>query len=438
MQACCLHYLHRCQLYRTENGQFSIGYTGYIDIGARHLFFYFFESRNDPDTDDVIFWTNGGPGGSSAIGLFFENGPCRIIDEDGPKFHPESWNTNANIFFVDQPVGTGFSYAGFGETVYTSEDAAVDVAAFVSIFFDNFSQFKGRSFHMAGESYGGRYLPLFASAVYDQNAVRIRAGLPPINLTSVIIGNGVMDAYKTILSYYDIQCTPASVEPFVNITACVNMKNIVGRCERWMKKACFDHFDFIDCSTAYNFCESATTAPFYHTGRNPFDVSLPCHGEVLDSLCYPETIHIQNYLNNQANRAMLGVDKGFTGNWTSFNLLINTHFDSVGDILHPTTDHVAALLERGIRVLIFAGVYDLICNHVGTERWALAMEWSGKEAFVAAKMKEWLVDGKKAGLTRSAKGLTYATVDAAGHMVPYNKPKEALAMIQRWLAKENL
>ena len=49
-------------------------YTGYIDIEARHLFFYFFESRNDPATDDVIFWTNGGPGCSSALGLLMENG----------------------------------------------------------------------------------------------------------------------------------------------------------------------------------------------------------------------------------------------------------------------------------------------------------------------------------------------------------------------------
>ncbi|TCD62999.1 hypothetical protein EIP91_006091, partial [Steccherinum ochraceum] len=47
-------------------------YTGYIDVEARHLFFSFFESRNDPDTDDVIFWTNGGPGCSSSIGLFME------------------------------------------------------------------------------------------------------------------------------------------------------------------------------------------------------------------------------------------------------------------------------------------------------------------------------------------------------------------------------
>jgi hypothetical protein len=37
-------------------------YTGYIDIQAKHLFFYFFESRSDPDQDDVILWTNGGEG----------------------------------------------------------------------------------------------------------------------------------------------------------------------------------------------------------------------------------------------------------------------------------------------------------------------------------------------------------------------------------------
>jgi len=44
-------------------------------------------------------------------------GPCRISDDAGPKYHAESWNTNANIFFIDQPVGVGYSYADFGETV---------------------------------------------------------------------------------------------------------------------------------------------------------------------------------------------------------------------------------------------------------------------------------------------------------------------------------
>lgn len=47
----------------------------------------------------------------------YDEGPCRVLDSDGPQFHPESWNSNANIFFIDQPIGVGFSYAEYGETV---------------------------------------------------------------------------------------------------------------------------------------------------------------------------------------------------------------------------------------------------------------------------------------------------------------------------------
>ena len=58
-------------------------YTGYLDIaqGAKHLFFYFFESRSNPDKDPVVFWTNGGPGCSSSIGLFMELGMLRLCQE---------------------------------------------------------------------------------------------------------------------------------------------------------------------------------------------------------------------------------------------------------------------------------------------------------------------------------------------------------------------
>lgn len=117
-----------------------------------------------------------------------ELGPCRILDGNGTKYHPESWNSKANIFFIDQPIGVGFSYAEYGETVGTTEEAAKDIAAFVAIFFENFSKFKGRAFHMAGESYGGRYIPVFAAEVYDQNVALVEMGLTPINLKSVMIG----------------------------------------------------------------------------------------------------------------------------------------------------------------------------------------------------------------------------------------------------------
>ena len=51
-------------------------------------------------------------------------------------------------------VGVGFSYADYGEVVETTEDAAKNVHAFISIFFETFTQFKGRRLHLAGESYG--------------------------------------------------------------------------------------------------------------------------------------------------------------------------------------------------------------------------------------------------------------------------------------------
>ncbi|KAF9007827.1 Alpha/Beta hydrolase protein [Cyathus striatus] len=207
------------------------GYTGYIDIQARHLFFYFFESRNDPAKDDVIFWTNGGPGCSSSLGLLMELGPCSLTSSNATKPNPHSWNANANIFFVDQPIGVGFSYADYGETVGSTPEAAQDIAAFVAIFFFHFSSFQGRPFHMAGESYA----------------------LPKINLQSVMIGNGITDFYTL-----------------------------------WLKESCIDSYDAINCVAAYTFCDTELATPFWLAERNPYDMSRSCSAEELStSLCYP-------------------------------------------------------------------------------------------------------------------------------------------------------
>ncbi|THU80420.1 serine carboxypeptidase [Dendrothele bispora CBS 962.96] len=411
-------------------------YTGYIDIEARHLFFYFFESRNDPAKDDVIFWTNGGPGCSSSLGLFFELGPCRVLDDSGAKIHPESWSTNANIFFVDQPIGVGFSYADYGESVATSEEAAKDIASFVAIFFENFSQFKGRAFHMAGESYGGRYVPLFASAVYDQNTELIQNGLTPINLTSVMIGNGLTDRYTMFTAYYEMTCTAASLPPVINIGTCVAMKQTLSRCEKWTRESCIEQYDSINCGAAADFCATTISLPYRLTGLNPYDISIPCRGGPSD-LCYPETKYIRQFLDDPAVRTKIGVDPSAMTNFTSCNSDVNLAFGLAQDSLHSETPtYVSALLERGVRVLIYVGDLDWICNWIGNEKWTLALDWTGKAEFASEPLREWTIDGKRAGRTRSAGKFAFATVEGAGHMVPYNKPKESLQMVQRWLAGE--
>lgn len=167
----------------------------------------------------------------------------------------------------------------------------------------------------------------------------------------------------------------------------------------------------------------------------------------------PFSRHIGHYLDQPEVRDVLGVDPSVTANFSSCNNSVATAFGVALDALHPTVDYVAALLERNVRVLIYVGSYDWVCNWVGNERWTLAMDWSGKEEFNKQSLRDWVVDGKSAGKTRSAKGLTFATVEAAGHMVrpscfqlvfgpvdrdfykvPYDKPKESLEMVQRWLA----
>ncbi|KAL4246590.1 Carboxypeptidase [Abortiporus biennis] len=412
-------------------------YTGYIDIEARHLFFYFFESRNDPDTDDVIFWTNGGPGCSSSLGLFMELGPCRVTKPNATTYNPYGWNDNANIFFIDQPVGVGFSYADYGEYVSTTEEAAQDIASFVAIFFEHFSKFKGRSFHMAGESYGGRYIPAFAAAIYDQNTALVNAGLTPINLTSIMIGNGCSEDVSMTLSYYDMQCQPISVDPVTDIATCVQMKRILPRCEKLLKESCVDTFDAINCAAANTFCRTAISGPFRATGYNPYDLSKLCEGELGDTLCYPITKQIRQFLDQPELRKLIGVDPSITNNFSSCNPEVGGRFHGALDSFFPTPFYISALLDRGIKTLLYVGANDWICNWVGNERMSLALEWTGKDAFNEIPLKEWKVKGEVAGLTRSSGGLSFVTIYGAGHMVPYDQPQISLEMLKRWLANED-
>jgi carboxypeptidase C (cathepsin A) len=71
------------------------------------------------------------------MGLLMELGPCNVQpDGNSTKVNPYAWNEKANMIFIDQPVGVGFSYADHSVHVDTTEQAAIDLHAFLVLFYE--------------------------------------------------------------------------------------------------------------------------------------------------------------------------------------------------------------------------------------------------------------------------------------------------------------
>ncbi|KDN47566.1 alpha/beta-hydrolase [Tilletiaria anomala UBC 951] len=436
-------------------------WSGYIDtIDGKSLFFYFFESRSNPDKDPVLFWTNGGPGCSSSLGLFQELGPCRVElgsskhatgpPINGTEVNPYAWNTRANTIFIDQPVGVGYSYTRYGVHVGDTESASHDVYKFLRIFFSAFDRFHDNGLILSGESYGGRYLPIFASEVVDRNqAYELQAQkhgkTKPskeqiVPLKSVLIGNGLTDISRQVPQYYDFTCTKkGGFKPYLSIEQCTRMKVYRDKCAKELAVHCRESYNADKCADLNMVCQSELFGVYAQTGRNPYDITDDCKAGLTPNLCYPVSADIRNYLDRDDVRSLIGAaPKSQIGKFRSCNFEVGASFEWHYDSLLDNSRNIAGLLERDIDVLIYVGEKDVICNWLGNKAWVMDLEWSGKDAFHANKLRRWRVDGDDAGETQHGGGLTWATIKGAGHMAPYDKPAASLAMLHRFLDGETL
>ncbi|KAJ6705182.1 SERINE PROTEASE FAMILY S10 SERINE CARBOXYPEPTIDASE [Salix purpurea] len=89
-------------------------YSGYVTVDEKNekaLFYYFAEAELDCVSKPLVLWLNGGPGCSSlGVGAFSENGPFRPSGEVLVK-NQYSWNREANMLYLETPIGVGFSYS---------------------------------------------------------------------------------------------------------------------------------------------------------------------------------------------------------------------------------------------------------------------------------------------------------------------------------------
>lgn len=230
-------------------------YSGYADVSEnQHIFFWFFEARNQNATEaPLTVWINGGPGSSSMIGLWQENGPCGV-DSDGNVYsNPYSWTNASNMLFIDQPTQVGFSYsipipgytdpttsqviqlpnatcpdyaadwgcATYSQPNYTLTANSTDAAApnfwlTLQGFMGAFPQYSKEKFYFTTESYGGHYGPIFNEYIETQNAKNI-TGAKKIALEAVVIGNGWYDPIIQYQAYYNYTVFRKS-PPCVSVT----------------------------------------------------------------------------------------------------------------------------------------------------------------------------------------------------------------------------
>jgi cathepsin A (carboxypeptidase C) len=401
------------------------GYFSVSDTLDKNYFFWFFESRSAPSTDPLVIWLTGGPGCSSQLALLTENGPCTVT-EDGLSTvnNPYSWNSNANILWVDQPAGVGYSYGLKND--HNETMVAEDMYHFVQEFVKAHPEYAKLELFVFGESYGGHYAPAVSNRIYKGN--KNNEGVY-INLKGVGVGNGLTDPVVQYRYYPAMAMNNSYGIKTVSEEAYSNMLDHLNACTL-MGAACQENVDA--CEPAYSFCNIFETTPYYNTGLNPYDIRVPC-GD--NDLCYNFT-SIETFLNLPSTREALHVSDKVEA-WQSCNTAVDIMF--VSDWMRNFHKELAEMLDDGIRVLIYAGDVDFICNWMGNKAWTLDLMWSGKPSFNAAGDHAWTYNSKEGGSARTSKAikgdgsLTFLQVYEAGHMVPMDQPEAALSLLNTFL-----
>eukprot|EP01084_Bolivina_argentea_P255708 430212_1 len=172
-------------------------FSGYIDVYPAHnksIHYWFVESLNNPLTDPIAIWTNGGPGASGMIGFFTEQGPFRPLKNLSLMVNPYSWVNIMSMIFIETPAGVGFSFSN-DTTDYTIGDnqTAIDNYNFVLGWLNKYPNYQSNDFYITSESYGGHYMTTLAKQIIMGNNADNK---PQINFKGIFVGNPATDIHE--------------------------------------------------------------------------------------------------------------------------------------------------------------------------------------------------------------------------------------------------
>ena len=431
----------------------NLMYSGYLKAGTYKYFHYIYHlADSDPEHKPLVLWLNGGPGCSSLDGWAAEHGPMTIkTGSDEFTENVYSWNKVANMIYLESPGGVGFSYIDSmveSEIAVDDEITARDNLNALIDFFNKFSELRDYDFYIAGESYGGIYVPTLARLIlkYNENV----SASKKIKLKGILVGNGVADwNYDTEPALYDFVFTHHLISYELRLGFVEYCKKNVDKekCDK-IKEKINQNIEGINIYDILQECQNSTSNDknnnnnnnfYYHyaswmfknkKNNNNFIEIIKDQIIKKNSLEIPciDVRNITKYLNIPEVKSALHVNQNI-----NFELCSEAVAERYGVLNQGSIWTYPELLGK-IRILIFSGDTDLAVPYNGNQAWIKNLGLEIKKPW-----EQWRAyddEENVSGYRIVYDGLIFATVKGTGHMVPQWKPKEALYLFEKFLKNE--
>ncbi|TPX17616.1 uncharacterized protein E0L32_012096 [Thyridium curvatum] len=412
-------------------------HAGHIEVTPEHngnLFFWHFQNKHIANKQRTVIWLNGGPGCSSEDGALMEIGPYRLKDDHTLVYNEGAWNEFANVMFVDNPVGTGFSYADTDSYLHELDEMADQFIIFLEKWFSLFPEYVHDDLYLAGESYAGQHIPYIAKHILERN--KKQGAKYKWQLKGLLIGNGWISPQDQYGAYLDFAYKKGLIEKGSDTSGKLEVS----------RRICYKDLsaggEVIDVSSCEGILQDllkfTTTTKSDGTTKecyNMYDVRLKDVFPSCGMNWPPDLTSVTPYLRRNDVVQALHVNPNKNTGWTECNGLVSSQFRAKNS--KPAIAFLPEILSQ-VPVLLFSGAEDLICNHLGTEALISKMEWNGGKGFELtpgnwAPRREWTFEGEDAGFWQEARNLTYVLFNNASHMVPFDFPRRSRDMLDRFM-----
>lgn len=343
----------------------------------------------------------GGPGASSLIGLFSGNGPFGISpsQELFPKNY--SWQSNHNMLYIDNPVGTGFSFTesvnGYAKNQF---DVGQDLLSALYQFFLLFPDLQANEFFITGESYAGKYVPAIGYAIHqDSYRDYVDDTKPKINLKGLAIGNGLVDPIHQ-LNYGDFLYHLGLID-FNGRDMFVDYQNeIIFYIKNGEFMRAFEIFDKMingDKFKGGTLFKNLTGFDFYFNFLDSIDADETPLSKFLEKSETMQAIHVGSH---------------------KFHDMIENEVEKhlLLDFLDSVAGWLAELLTH-YPILIYCGQMDIMMSYPSTVEYLKKLNFSGMAEYKTAKRHIWRVENEIAGYVKYAGKLTEVLVRNAGLVI---------------------